>query len=127
MKSKKVDIKYLGIPNVCFSLTKKDDDRELEYSKQRMQQGFDESETWSLANTIAKFILPRLKFFRNHAPGHNGCYENEEQKNENLDKMIIAFELIDRDNGAWIFTDEEDKKYDEGIKLFAEYFKTLWW
>ncbi len=27
------DIKYLGVPNVCFSLTNKDDDREQKFIK----------------------------------------------------------------------------------------------
>ena len=57
------DIKYLGVPNVCFSLTNKDDDREEKFSKQRIERGFDDSETWSLRDTIANFILPRLKAF----------------------------------------------------------------
>jgi len=29
-----VDVKYLGVPNICFSLTDKDDKREIEFIKQ---------------------------------------------------------------------------------------------
>jgi hypothetical protein len=31
MKEKRVDIKTLNIPNVCFSLTEKDDEREPKF------------------------------------------------------------------------------------------------
>jgi len=56
-----VDVKYLGIPNICFSLTDKDDKREIDFIKQRIERGFDDSETWSLRDSMALFILPRLK------------------------------------------------------------------
>ena len=29
--------------------------------KQRLERGFDDSETWSLRDTIANFIIPRLE------------------------------------------------------------------
>jgi hypothetical protein len=45
MKAKSVDVKYLGIPNICFSLTDKNDKREKKLSKQRMVRGFDDSPT----------------------------------------------------------------------------------
>ena len=47
LKSKTTDPKYLGVPNICFSLTSPTDDREAEYSIQRKERGFDSSETWS--------------------------------------------------------------------------------
>ncbi len=57
----KIDIKHIGIPNICFSLTSNDDKREVSYSEQRKERGFDDSETWSLSDTIANFIIPRLE------------------------------------------------------------------
>ena len=65
------DPKYLGIPNICFSLTDKDDKREEKFIKQRLQRGFDDTETWSLRDTIADFVVPRLlkdgtKFFKRY-------------------------------------------------------------
>lgn len=38
-----MDIKYLNIPNVCFSLTDPMDNREPEMAKQRIERGFDDS------------------------------------------------------------------------------------
>ena len=127
MKNKdNIDIKYIGVPNICFSLTDKDDDREEEFSKQRMERGFDDSETWCLASAIAGFTLPRLKRFKDAAP----CVPygmKEEEWNEILCKMIRAFELMLRENASWIYDESEQKEVDEGLDLFREHFMSLWW
>jgi hypothetical protein len=34
-----VDFKYLGIPNICFSITDKEDKRETYFKKQRIERG----------------------------------------------------------------------------------------
>jgi len=60
----KPDIKGTSVPNICFSLTDADDSRENKYSAQRIERGFDDSETWCLTSTICKFALPRLKRFK---------------------------------------------------------------
>jgi hypothetical protein len=52
---KKADPKYIGVPNVCFSLVDKDGQREKAYVKQRLTVGFDDSETWSLDTVMARF------------------------------------------------------------------------
>ena len=57
------DPKNLGIPNINFSIYTDNDKREEKFLKQRLEIGFDESETWSLYTTISNFILPRLKKF----------------------------------------------------------------
>jgi len=122
-KSKKIDIKYLGIPNICFSLTDKDDKRERKYSKQRMERGFDDSETWSLYNSISKFTLPRLMEFKKLKCGYPACFNKPKEWDIILDKMIKAFELINKDDSDTI----DDKLVDEGLKLFAKWFFALWW
>ena len=65
MKNKRlknnIDIKYIGVPNICFSLTDDDDSREEGFSKQRKEFGFDDSETWCLMSSIANFTIPRLE------------------------------------------------------------------
>lgn len=126
------DIKKLNIPNVCFSLTDDDDDREILFSKQRIERGFDDSETWSLRDTIGKFILPRLRRFREITPTHSDTPEYPDELSRTewlqvLDKMIIAFELLIRDNGTFILSEDEEKQYQEGMDLFHEYFLGLWW
>lgn len=108
------DPKYLGIPNINFSLTSKNDDREATFSKQRIERGFDNSESWSFDVTIANFILPRLKAFK-HTYDENIC-----------DKIILALELIIRDNGSRSWSKKEGKKVEKGLKLLGQYFLTFW-
>ena len=119
------DPKYLGIPNIQFSLTDKDDKREEKFAKQRIERGFDDSETWSIRDTIAKFIVPRLKRFREITIAYPGGM-TEDEWNIILDKMIRAFELVD-DSYYDVWTDEQFKEYEEGMTLFKEHFLALWW
>lgn len=115
----------------------------------RIRNGWDNSDTWTLYNTISKFILPRLKRFKEVNNGTpNEIYKKyrdpnrkvsenirlaSKEWNEKLDKMILSFETIINED---IFEhDWSDKKYwkkqrkieKEGLKLFAEYFQDLWW
>ena len=132
----KIDPKYIGVPNICFSLTKKDDDREEKFSKQRIEQGFDNSETWSLRDTIANFIVPRMILYKEilESTGARSGYDGEKDIDGNiineieiLEKIIKSFELVRRNEGSFILTDEEMKEYIEGIDLFSEYFLSFWW
>jgi len=125
-KSPIVDIKYLNIPNICFSLTNKDDDREIEYSEQRQIRGFDDSETWSLTDTICHFVLPRLERFK-EINGGTPTQLTEEEWRIILDKMDIAFRLTCRDKGSRIWNKDESKQIEEGLDLFREWFMALWW
>ena len=126
MKAKSVDVKYLGIPNICFSLTDKNDKREKKLSKQRMVRGFDDSETWSLFNTISNFTLPRLKEFKELKCGYPACFDKPEEWDIILDQIIKALELIKKDDTD-ILGDKEWKQVDQGLKLFAKWFRSLWW
>lgn len=123
-KGDNVDPKYLNIPNIQFSLTTIDDDREIPFREQRITRGFDDSETWSLRDTIANFILPRLKRHReiieNKIGDTYGLYKK-------IDLSIRAFELVVRDNGSTIWTEQETKEYQKGIKAFQDVFMRLWW
>lgn len=56
-----------GIKNVNFSLGEETDEREPEWKAQRLTRGFDDTEMWSLDCTIAAFIAPRLKVFKEQA------------------------------------------------------------
>jgi hypothetical protein len=119
-----VDVKFLGVPNICFSLTDKDDKREPELSKQRIERGFDDSETWSLRDTISRFIIPRLERYEEIA--QTFLERDDELKNEVQD-FLIALKLIERDNGAYNLTDEEHEKVQKGLESFPKIFMTLWW
>lgn len=66
------------------------------FLKQRMKYGFDQSDTWDLCYTVAKFVLPRLKMFRDVTIAYPGGFgfNNIEEWKETLDKMITAFDYI---------------------------------
>ena len=120
----KIDIKYSNIPNVCFSLSNKDDKREVEFSKQRKERGFDDSELWSLRDTIANFIIPRLERFRDIEIIPYS--DNDKEYLNDVEKVISTFKIITRDNGSYIVTDEENELVKEGLEIFSEIFMTLW-
>lgn len=119
-----IDPKYIGVPNICFSLTKLDDKREKKFRKQRIERGFDDSETWSLRDTIANFILPRLKVYRKTI---DGFIVDQNDFYKKIDMSIRAFELVAREEGATIWTKEEEQEYADGIEAFKEIFMGLWW
>lgn len=124
--TKKIDPKHIGVPNIQFSLTEKNDDREKKFSKQRIKRGFDDSETWSLTDTIANFIAPRLRRFMQVSPATPEGMEPTEWRNA-MASMLNAFELISRDDGAWMFSEEENIAVEKGLDLFNEHFFNLWW
>lgn len=122
----KKDPKYLGIPNISFSLVAPDDDRDEAFAKQRMERGFDSSELWSLKDTITDFILPRLKAFADEPCGYPGCFDNEKDWVKILNQMIKAFEITKKDTDEGYVTDEEWEVWEDGMSLFHEYFLHLW-
>jgi len=118
------DPKYMGIPNICFSLTDIDDKREPQFREQRFERGFDDSETWSLRDSIGNFTLPRLKRYREIV---QDAIEDQDGFFAEIDKAIIAFELLVRDDGAFILNEEEKKQYVEGMESYHKIFLSLWW
>ena len=123
-KGFKNDPKYLGIPNICFSLTDKDDKRELEYQKDRIKCGFDDSETWSLFSTITDFIIPRLERYEEII---KNIIDDDAKFLKDIQDVLIALKLIQRDNSIRIFTEKEKKMVKKGLKIFTEIFMSLWW
>jgi hypothetical protein len=67
-----------------------------------------------------------LKRFREIDGGAPAQMSNSEWL-EILDKMIMAFELIVRNDGSRIYTAFEHERIDVGLNLFREYYMALWW
>ncbi len=134
-KKLKIDPKELFCSkNICFSEVGGRDSKRIEkYKKQRISRGFDDSETWSLDGTIASFILPRLKRYKeiNIAyPATDGM--TFKKWNEIVDEIIKTFEFIKNCSyDKWGSNQEETKKkmaeIDHGLHLFAEWFLSLGW
>ena len=115
------DLDSYNVPNVNFTLIDRGDKRWDDFKQQRLERGFDDSETWALDCTIAKFIEPRLRRFKEIKAGYPAII-SEEKWDDILDKMIYAFECINKDT----ISDNEDS-VDEGLDLFRKYFFNLWW
>ena len=114
-----------GIPNVCFSLVDNEDSRWEEYEKQRLERGFDDSETWNLDATISKFIYPRLLAFIEDTKRLQ-CHPSSIEYTVWLDilkKMADGFELLSQDCER---TDDEGKVIELAIDYFHDYFHCLW-
>ena len=124
LPKKTSDPKHLGIPNINFSIYTEGDKREFQFAKERVKRGFDESETWSLCNTIVCFALPRMKAYRDIVIEVN---KDGKQQANMLDKIIEAFELVKKDDTLTLHSEKGQKKYKEGMKLFSENFLRFWW
>ena len=99
--------------------------RDARHLYQRLTRGWDDSETYSLDHSLGKIIAPRLRRFQEL---NNGFPDgmSEQEWNDNLDKMIAAFEFAGSDR-RWLAGNEEFEKHQEGLKLFAEHYYGLWW
>ena len=119
-----MDPKELKIPNICFSFDDGKSKESKKYKKQRIERGFDDTETYSLFFTIAKFTLPRLKRFKEVTSSHPTDMTFEEWMII-LDKITESLEIISKDDFS--FSHEKEAKIKEGIDLFGKYFTYLWW
>ena len=124
MKKTKQDPKYLDIPNICFSLTDKEDKRDEKFRKQRLKRGFDESETWCLTTTIANFIIPRLELYDSIA---DKVFERNSSDKQNIQDLLKSLKLIVRENGGHIFNEKENQMVEKGLEAFSKIFMSLWW
>lgn len=140
-----VDLTLKEVINLCREALmkcwiKEDEDGYQESQDFFKENGFHYEETWSLDNTLACFILPRLIHYRNINSGIpctllkydvNGRAINEKEAEKEwysiLNKMIEAFYLIVIDMvDLSFFVENREEKINEGLILFAEYYRSLW-
>lgn len=118
-----------GIKNVNFSIGDETDEREPKWKEQRLTRGFDDTEMWSLDCTIAEFIAPRLKVYKEHAElieDHPMSITFQEWKCI-LEQMIEGFELYPNHfNWTAEESDANWKKVDKALSLFHTWFFNLW-
>lgn len=81
-------------------------------------------ELWSLDCTIAKFVLPRLKKFKEISPSSPLDFSKEEWQ-DILDHMIYAMEYVS-DDKKWYSPDIDHQKVDDGLDYFGRYLTLLW-
>jgi hypothetical protein len=124
MSKEKVDIKELGIPNICFSIADSEMEESDKYAEQRKERGFDDTETWNLDQVICQFIEPRLRRFKELTNGYPPSL-TPESWDEALDKMINAFSLMQKD--LYEVRKGDLEKVEEGLSLFCKHLRDLWW
>jgi hypothetical protein len=81
--------------------------------------------------TITEFVLPRLKLFRQRFAGRSvPCFPEGMTSEEWCaiqDKMIAAFQLMyDEEVGSGKWNQENQEIIEEGLRLFATYYQSLW-
>ena len=90
----------------------------------------EKEELTNLDKTLARYILPRVKRFREiNKQSYPADLKDMKQWNKILDSIIWAFDYSL--NEEKIIQDEKEReknqrKYKKGMKLFSEYFEDLW-
>jgi hypothetical protein len=124
MKKNRLPVWYISKP----MLVEHKDKRYKQFKRYIKTHGYSPDELWALDHTIAAFILFRLKAFRK-GPGECSYPGNltSKQWQRILDDMIAGFEFYANHDG---WRDDEAKegweKWDKAMKLFVEYFESLW-
>lgn len=119
-----------NISSTCFSVAEEIYNKKPKtlkmYKKQRIENGFDDTETWSLDRTFALFMIPRLKRF---IEVNNGIPFGEtiESYNEKLQFIIYAFENYYATNKYYETSDDDERqKLINDVKQAMEYLSKLW-
>lgn len=99
--------------------------RSIRFFFQRLFRGWDDSETWSLDYQFYKWLLPRLKRFRELTFAYPGTdeYPTLESWQKELDKRCKQLELLIYDD--WKCYD--DGTYEDFFNWFAKNCGHLWW
>lgn len=102
--------------------------REFRLFKQYLRKGYSDKDLWSLYITFIRFILPRLRDFRNMNKMGYPVSLTEEKWNKKLDAMIYSFESMLRyeDEIGVTLQDIDWKRVNKGLRLFSSYFMHLW-
>ena len=102
--------------------------RNIKFLWQRLTRGWSDDELWGLDFTIAKWLLPRLKGFKEQGCSFcHPCDTTPEEWKDMVDKMILTMELMKREGEQGFLEDHEYKFVDEGLELFGKRFRNLWW
>ncbi len=110
------------------------DTDEIKYLWQKITRGHSDKEIWGLSYSIAEFIVPRLKVFKNRNKHSTPMGVSAEEWDNITDKMCFPFEILLDDNELKpdnYFRDDKakaeyDNKVKEGLDLFVKYYYDLW-
>lgn len=96
---------------------------------QKLTRGYSDKELWNLDATLAKWILPRLKAFKEHNIGYPSFKSSKEEWDAELETMIKAFEfyMIDPFDVNEKEREEQNKIIKKGFILFGKRIGHLWY
>ncbi len=96
---------------------------------QKLTRGYSDEELWNLDATIAEWIVPRLKTFKEKNCGYPIGVSSKEEWDEELETMIQAFEYYLQDPFSVNAEERErqDKIIAKGFELFGKRIRNLWW
>ena len=119
-------LKELGIKETDYPFnTVEGDSRYIED-----EEGFKNSEFFSLDYSLSLYIYSQLCYFRDNCLYGIPCDFEPEQWEATIDKMIEAFKLIITQPHSDSLTIEDSKnrqkKIRYGMRLFIKYFRHLW-
>lgn len=122
--------------------------------KRKIKVRIDRYDTWSADSTLSLIILPLLKQLKERKQG-SPCVDSKDlpkhlrttkkQDTDELihqrwdwiiDEMIWTFETLNSEDQEYVFeedgrlngekTEENQKRIDNGLRLFGKYFRCLW-
>jgi len=85
--------------------------------------GYPISEVWGTYHYLAQEIAPRLKAFKAiDKHGWPEDFENQEDWNKAIQKMIDAFELVKDYSPSY---EEDIRIVEQGVEMFCKYYRDL--
>jgi hypothetical protein len=102
--------------------------RAMRFWWQRGTRGWDDSETWNLETRLAEHILPRIKRLKELTIAYPDDLQSFEDWQGILDEMIFAFEYHSKDQmDKMDITEEDYRRVENGLMLFAKHYNNLGW
>ena len=86
---------------------------------------FNELDIYSLRDSVAHFLAPRLRYMADTLTGTPHELEPEEWR-AILNKMADAFELAEHWDEIQVVNYENELRIQEGLQLFARWYMHLW-
>lgn len=99
--------------------------RSIKLFFQKISHGYSDREIWNLDHSGARWFLPRLRRLKEIQCGHPGNL-TESEWDEILNKIIEAFEILVKEDFLWGLDSVNAEKVKKGLKLFGEYYTSLW-
>lgn len=103
--------------------------RWLKNKYQKLTRGYSDEELWSLDATFIKWILPRLKTYKEHSIGYPVFMKSKKKWDDELETMIKAFELYMEDpcDLGEKEREEQNEIIKKGFALFGKRIPNLWY